>query len=143
MMAPITLWDPLTDIATLRDEVGRVLGRTMGIGAKGHWIPPMDILDTADAVIVKAELPGMKASDITIECDADMLTLKGERKFEEHVDKERYHRVERAYGAFERTFRLPAGTDGTGITASFKDGVLELRVPKTEDVKPRKVEIST
>lgn len=142
-MAPLSLWDPFTDMATLREEVSRVIGRKMGVAASGHWVPPMDVLDTAQAVVVKAELPGLRAEDIDIECDSDMLTLKGERKFEEHVDKERYHRVERAYGSFERSFRLPPGTVGTGITASFKDGVLEVRVPKTEDVKPRKVQISS
>lgn len=143
-MPSVAVWEPFSELGfgSLRDEIDRFFGRGLS-GTTHRWIPPMDVLDMDDAVVIKGELPGMTTADIDIECDADVLTIRGERRFEEEVDKDRQHRIERSYGSFERTFRFPHGVDPAGISAAFKDGVLEIRVPKTEDVKPRKVAITS
>ncbi len=102
----------------------------------------MDIFDAADAIVLKAELPGLSPDDIDIEIDESVLTLKGERRFEETVEEGRYYRVERAYGSFQRSVTLPQGVKADEITATFEHGVLTVRVPKADEVKPRKIAVA-
>lgn len=144
-MPALVRFDPFREITTLREDMNRLFSRTLGDApsAASTWSPAVDIFDAADAIVLKAELPGLDASDIDIEVDENVLTLKGERRFEDHVEEGRYHRVERAYGAFQRTITLPQNVRADAITASVERGVLEVRVPKAEEAKPRRIAVQS
>ena len=105
------------------------------------WNPSCDIYETENEIILKAEIPGMKKEDVKVNLQDNLLTLSGERKFEGETKKENYHRIERRYGVFTRSFMLPPTVDAKKITAEFKDGLLEVKLPKTEEVKPKGMEI--
>jgi HSP20 family protein len=105
------------------------------------WTPTCDIYETEKEVVVKAELPGLKKEDVQVSIDNNLLSIHGERKFEEETKKENYYRVERSYGEFLRTFTLPAFVDATKINAEFKDGILTLNLPKKEEAKPKQIEV--
>ena len=107
-----------------------------------RWRPAVDVHESAGAFHFTAELPGLTKEDIEITLEESNLTLTGERKFEEKEEGESYHRVERSYGSFTRTFTLPGEVDTAKVTAEFKNGVLNISVPKTEQAKPHKVEIA-
>lgn len=145
-MSTMTRWDPFRELTTLRDEMNRLFSRAVPEAGRGGqastWSPAVDVFDTADAIVLKAELPGLKPEEVEVEVDDDVLSIRGERTFREEVEEGRYHRIERAYGAFARTMALPAGVKAGEITASFTDGVLEVRVPKAEQATPRKITIS-
>ena len=142
-MASVVRWDPFRDVMALREEVNRLFGRTLGEGAGAAvWTPAVDVFDTKDSIVLKAELPGMKPEDIDIEIDDNVLTIKGERRFKEQVEEGRYYRLERSYGHFSRSLTLPQGVRGEQVQAQFDQGVLEVRVPKAEEVKPRKVAVT-
>jgi HSP20 family protein len=138
----IIRWDPFREMTNVQDQLDR-LWRGMLEGRRGQesWLPAVDVFDTTDAVILKAELAGMDPNEIEIEVDDNVLTLKGERKFEEKVDDERYYRVERRYGSFQRSIALPQGVRADDIQATYEDGVLTVSVPKAEAEKPRKIAI--
>jgi HSP20 family protein len=143
-MATLVRWDPFREVTSLRDEVNRLFSRTLGDGQGGSvWSPPVDVFDNKDAIVLKAELPGLGPDDIDIEVDDNVLTIKGERKFEEKVEEGRYYRLERAYGSFSRSLTLPQGVKADEISANFEGGVLEVRVPKADEVKPRKITVGT
>jgi len=142
-------WDPFAQIPSLRREMDRLffqypsrIGREEEALAPGVWAPVVDIYETDEKMVIKVELPGLKKEDIDIEVRDNTLTLKGERKFEKETKEENYHRVERAYGSFQRSFTLPSTIKQEGIEAAFKDGILEISLPKAEEAKPKKVEIS-
>ena len=137
----IVRWDPFRDVTSLRDEVNRLFSRTLGDGGAETWTPALDVLDTSEAVVVKAELPGMRPEDIDIEVDDNVLTIRGERRFEEKIEEGRFYRLERAYGHFSRSLGLPQGVRSDEISANFDRGVLEVRVPKTEEARPRKITV--
>lgn len=143
-MPAVVRFDPFRDITTLRDEMNRLFSRTLGEGAAAGsaWTPAVDIFDTAEAIVLKAELPGLTPDDIDIEVDDNVLTIKGERRFEDKVEEGRYYRLERAYGQFSRSVTLPQGVKADEISASFDQGVLEVRVPKADEVKPRKISVA-
>jgi HSP20 family protein len=105
------------------------------------WTPACDIYETDKEIVVKAELPGVKKEFVNVSIENNLLTIQGERKFEEETKKENYHRVERAYGEFLRTFTLPAFVDTAKINAEFKDGILLLTLPKREEAKPKQIEV--
>jgi HSP20 family protein len=107
------------------------------------FTPAFDVSETEDTLMVKAELPGMEEKDIDISLSDGILTIKGEKKQEKESDGGHYHRVERRYGAFSRTMRLPTEVDTEKVNATYKDGVLSVTMPKTEKAKPRKIEIAT
>jgi HSP20 family protein len=109
---------------------------------RGNWAPPVDIYETDEAFVLKAELPGFSKEDVQIELHGNRLTLRGERKHDTEAKEEQYHRLERAYGRFERVFWLPATVDAEKIKASFTNGVLELRLPKSEAAKPKRIAIT-
>ena len=140
----IIRWDPFREMTSLQSQVNR-LADSLWSGRQESWVPAVDVFDTQDAVVIKAELPGMKVDDIQIEVDDNVLTLKGERIFEEKVDDERYYRVERRYGSFKRAFRLPEGVDADKIEAAFDKGVLTIRLPKTAEAQKaeKKIEIKS
>lgn len=144
-MPSVVRFDPFREITTLRDEMNRLFSRSVGDGggtAAASWTPAVDIVDQKDAIVLKAELPGLAVEDIDIEVHDDVLTISGERRFEETVEEGRYYRVERAYGRFSRSVGLPQNVKADAITASFDRGVLEVRVPKADEVLPRKIAVS-
>ena len=106
------------------------------------WAPPVDIYENGDNLVLKAELPGINPDDVEIRVEDNTLYLKGERKFEKEVKEQSYHRVERSYGAFTRTFSLPNSVDADKVTANYKDGVLTLTMPKKEEAKPKTIKIN-
>ena len=141
-------WTPGRDLMPMREEIERWLHRVLRPGdgddetwMRGAWAPPVDLYETDEAFVLKAELPGFATEDLQIEFHDHRLTLRGERQRETEAKEEQYHRRERAYGRFERTFWLPASVDAEKIHASLKDGVLELRLPKSEAAKPKRIAI--
>jgi HSP20 family protein len=106
-----------------------------------NWVPACDIYETEKEIVLKAELPGLKKEDVFVSIENSVLTIRGERKFEEEVKKENFHRVERSYGEFLRSFTLPAFIDATKILAEFKDGLLMVTLPKREEAKPKQIEV--
>ncbi len=119
-------------------------GESFGLSedaARGTWVPAVDIKETEDAFVVHAELPGLTKEDIQITLENNVLRLAGERRFEKDDEKDNYRRIERVYGSFSRVFTLGGGVDSEGVTASFKDGILTLNVPKKEETKPRKISV--
>ena len=142
-MPAVTRFDPFRDITTLRDEMNRLFNRATGDGVSSGsaWTPAVDIFDTDQAIVLRAELPGLTPDDIDIEIDDNVLSLKGERRFEETVQEGRYYRLERAYGHFQRNVTLPQGVKADEISASFDNGVLSVRVPKADEVRPRKIAV--
>ena len=105
------------------------------------WLPPCDIYETEKEIVLKMELPEMKKEDVRVTMENNVLTLRGERRFETKVERENYHRVERNYGEFLRSFSLPTFIDGTKILAEFKDGVLTVTLPKNPAAIPRQIEV--
>jgi HSP20 family protein len=110
--------------------------------AERAWMPAVDIRETDDSLMLTAELPGMKKDDVHITFENNVLTLSGERKFEKDEKRENYHRIERAYGEFSRSFSVPTNIDPTKVEAKFKDGVLEVKLAKSPEARPRKIEIT-
>jgi HSP20 family protein len=142
-------WNPAQDLMRMREEMNRVFSQFFreGDGEEGTWLtgawaPPVDIHETEEALILKAELPGFSKDDVHVELHNNRLTLRGERQHEAEVKEEQYHRRERAYGSFQRTFQLPTTIDQDKVSASFQNGILELRLPKSEVAKPKRIAIS-
>ena len=142
-------WTPMRNLASFQDEMNRMFnqffqggtGEEAGWGVR-TWAPPVDIYETDDALILKAELPGVSKDDVSIDIHQNTLILRGQRKHEAEVKEENYHRVERAYGTFQRSFMLPTLVDQEHVQATYTDGVLELRLPKSEAAKPKRIAIS-
>ena len=145
---PIIRWAPLNSITESRERLSRLLNENLGYGYAeegmhtGSWIPPVDIYETDQSVILKAELPGVNAQDVEVRVHDGTLYLKGERKYEHEVKEENFRHVERSYGSFTRTFSLPASVDADKVKADFKDGVLTLTMPKREEAKPKAIQIN-
>jgi len=142
-------WNPNRDMMSVRDEMSRVLNEVFARGASdesawvsGAWTPPVDIYETDEALVMKAELPGFSKDDISIELKENTLVIKGERKHEDEVKEGNYHRMERSYGAFQRAFMLPMTVDQEKVKASYKDGILELRLPKVQAAQPKRIAVS-
>lgn len=139
-------WEPAREVASLQGEMNRLFNtffETPGSTGPGrHWVPPMDLVEEPEHFVLRADLPGLDEKDVTIEVEGDVLTLSGERKVEHQEEGEGYYRLERSTGTFRRTLHLPQGVDAEGIEASFDRGVLELRIPKPEEHKPRRIEIA-
>jgi HSP20 family protein len=136
----IIRFDPFADLlTTLRHAQG---GAELSRGTSGRWVPAVDIFENGkQELVLKAELPDMKREDIQVVFENNTLTLKGERKFESDVKQEQFHRVERAYGAFSRSFSLPSTVDASKIAAEYKNGVLTITLPFREESKPRTINV--
>jgi HSP20 family protein len=140
-------WEPVRELTSLESEMNRLFNTffdtpTPGNGGAGRrWIPAMDLVETDEHFVLKADLPGLAEDDVNIEVEDNVLTVSGERKAEHEDKREGYVRVERSYGAFRRSLTLPEGIDPEAVTANFDKGVLEVRIPKPEERKPRKVAI--
>ena len=147
-MMAITRWRPFRDLLSIQDEMNRVVddffGRPMTRleWTEGVWSPSVDVSETKDNVVIKAEMPGMNKDDVNISIQDNVLTLKGEKKQEKEERDANYHRIERSYGSFCRSFTLPTSVKTDKIKASYKDGVLNITLPKTEEVKPKEIPIS-
>ncbi len=143
----VVKWDPFRDLISIQDRMNRLFEQTLSRSrgeeavSAATWTPAVDIYETPDTIVMKAELPGVSREDIQIHINDNTLTLKGERRFAKDVQEESYLRIERAYGSFHRSFTLPAGVHQEKIRALFKDGVLELTLPKAEDSKPKRISI--
>jgi HSP20 family protein len=142
-------WTPVRNLLSLQEEMNRMFNEFFrgGNGGEqgwvaGAWTPPVDICETDDALVLKAELPGVSKDDVNIEIHDNTLILRGERKHEAEVKGEHYHRVERAYGTFQRSFVLPTMVDQEKVQATYKDGVLELHLPRLETAKPLRIAIA-
>lgn len=146
-MTTIVRWDPYREVGTLQDRMNRLFDEVWGRGRRedesvtGNWMPSVDVKETREALQIFAELAGVDPKDVEITVDSGVLTLKGSRNFEKAVEGESYHRVERAYGSFERSFTLPTNIDAEKIQASYKHGVLQLALPKREEAKPKSIAI--
>ena len=141
---PIVRWDPFTDLVQLRDEIGRWFEGSEKSKEKTSsvWAPEVDIKETDKDISIKADLPGMKMEDIDVSVDENQLIIKGERKHEKKEEEKDYIRVERSYGSFYRSFNIGVPVKEDKIRASYKDGVLEIVVPKAEAKKPKKIAVS-
>jgi HSP20 family protein len=140
-------WRPFREVSRLRNEMDRLWDDYFGPGRRAlrpmeeAWLPAVDVSETGDKITVKAEIPGMEAKDIEISMVGDTLTLKGEKKAEREEKEENYHMVERSYGSFSRTMKLPATVEADKVEATYKNGVLTIVLPKKEEVKPKAIEI--
>ncbi len=141
-------WDPFRDLLTLQERMNKLFeeslfhsGREKEDLTTGRWSPSVDVMESEHEIVIKAELPGIELKDVEVLMKDNILTLRGERKFEKEEEKEDYHRIERAYGAFQRVFTLPASVEQDKVKAKMKDGILEIRLPKAKKELPKKVEI--
>jgi HSP20 family protein len=143
----ITRYDPFRDLKTLQDEVNRLFSTNFSRSygeegfARGAWTPNVDIFENKDEIVLEAELPGMNREDFELTIENNVLTLRGERRFEKKDEADNYHRVERAYGAFSRSFTLPQTVSPENANAEYKNGVLRVTLHKREEVKARRIEI--
>lgn len=137
--------DPIREFAQLQDRLNRVFaggGNDEGLMTTGTWVPPVDIYQNGDhEVVMKAELPDMTREDIDITVDKATLTIKGEKKLSSEVKEDQFHRIERRYGTFSRSFTLPASVDATKVSADYRNGVLTVRLPLREEAKPRQIKV--
>jgi len=146
---PLARWSPWKDLEEMEKRLSTVFGRVPATGNSekkeaitvAEWSPLVDITEDDKEYVVKAEIPEMKKEDIKINVHDDVLTITGERKYEKEEKGKKYHRVERAYGSFMRSFTLPEDADGTKVNAEYKDGVLKVRLPKSEKAKPKSIEV--
>jgi HSP20 family protein len=136
-------WDPVRELASMEiDRLHDMFTNFYGEGLSRSWVPPVDIYETEQhEVVIKAELPDMKREDISVTFENNVLTLKGERKIEREIARDRFQRMERFQGSFSRSFTLPATIDAANIGASYKDGVLTVRLPQREEAKPKQIPV--
>lgn len=140
--------DPFNELRSLQTDFGRIFNSAFpGIFSDealttGKWSPSVDILEAENEIVLEADLPGLKPGDFDLSVENRVLTLKGERKFEKKSDAENFHRVERAYGSFTRTFTLPSSVNVDQVSAEFKNGVLRVVLPKKEEVKARQIQVN-
>jgi HSP20 family protein len=143
----IVRWEPFRELSSLQTEMNRLFNAAFdqpgGNGGARRWTPAMDLVETDEHFVLRADLPGLTESDVNIELEDNVLTVSGERKAEHESKGEGFYRVERAFGSFSRSLTLPKGIDPEAVEASFENGVLEVRVPKPEERKPRKITIGT
>lgn len=139
-------WDPFRDLLDLEKEFNRFLESSFEllperVSKEGTWLPSLDISEDKENIVIKVDLPGVKQNDIDISIHGNILTIKGERKREEESKDRNYHRIERFFGSFVRSLSLPQYVDTNKVKASYKDGVLEITIPKTEEAKPKQIKV--
>ena len=144
----IMRWKPRHDVVSIRDEMNRLFDNfftgwpeTRRGLLESEWAPSVDVAETDDEITVTAELPGVKQDEVDIAITDDVLTLKGEKKGGKEVKEKNYHRIERSYGSFQRSISLPSGVQADKAKAAYKDGILTITVPKTEEAKPKQIKI--
>ena len=137
-------WDPLQELVAMNNRLNRTIHDPFTPRTEdsfGAWVPPVDIFERQDHLVIRVEVPGVQKEDMDVRIENGVLTLHGERKAEKEIKDENAHLMERVYGRFTRSFSLPTTVDAAKVTATYKDGVLEVTVPKAETAKPKKVEI--
>lgn len=137
-------WDPFRELERLQSEINRAFETTTQQSppsAPRTWSPSVDVLETQEAVTLHLELPGMKQEEIDIELSGEILTVRGERKLNHEEKRDHYVRIERSYGRFQRTFTLSTPIQSDKVTAAYRDGILEITLPKSEETKPRKIAV--
>ncbi len=141
-------WDPFREMSALQERMNRLMSdyRTRApLGeeemAQGSWIPPVDIYETKDSIVLNIELPGVTKEDMNLEVKDNTLTIRGEKKLEKDVKEDSFHRMERTYGSFMRAFTLPSTVQQDKVKAKFKDGILEIQIPKAEEAKPKQIKV--
>ena len=143
----VARWDPFGDLFSIQNEMnqlfGRVFGQQPGLGEAGQraWAPVLDISERKDAYLVTVEVPGVKPEDLDITLEGGVLTVRGERRFQQQSTEQQWHRVERRYGAFRRSITLPSQVQEDKVEASFEDGLLQIVVPKAEAAMPKRIEV--
>jgi HSP20 family protein len=149
MMNTLTRWEPFREMEDLQNRLSTLFGRTpmrQGNGKESitlpEWTPLADITEDDREYVIKAELPELRREDVKVTVENGVLTISGERKFEREEKKKKYHRVERGYGSFVRTFALPEDADAEKVKAQFKQGILEVHLPKNEKAKPKQIEVN-
>jgi HSP20 family protein len=143
-------WEPVAELNTIQNEMNRLFNTFFdpsaptgrGNGTTRRWLPPMDLVETPDHYVLRADLPGLSDGDVNVQLEDNVLTLSGERKADHEHQQEGYYRLERAFGAFSRSLTLPDGVDPEGVQAHFDRGVLEIRIPKPEQKRPKTVQIT-
>jgi HSP20 family protein len=145
-MVDLVSWNPYRDFQNIAERFNRAFSGTPARRDEemslGTWLPPVDIAEDKDRIVLTAELPGFKEDQIEIQMEGGVLTLRGERKFEDEKEGRSFHRVERSYGQFVRSFTLPNNVDREKIEATFHNGLLEIALPKREEAKPRQIPIT-
>lgn len=143
----IARWNPYQELEEMSEKFRHLLGKRTG-RSNGEetitavdWIPSVDVSETEKEYLIKAELPEVKREDVKVSAEEGVLTIQGERKQEKEEKGKKFHRIERSYGAFERSFTLPDGVDESKVTADFKEGILNVHLPKTEKAKPKSIEV--
>jgi HSP20 family protein len=147
-MNSLTRWDPFREMDDLQKRLTSIFGLPPTRAANGkedmtvtQWLPPVDITEDEKAYLIKAELPEVRKEDVKVTVENGVLTISGERKFEKEEKDKRYHRIERAYGSFSRSFQVPDDADDSKVGAEFKDGVLAVRLGKSEKARPKSIEV--
>ncbi|MDD5471727.1 MAG: Hsp20/alpha crystallin family protein [Sideroxydans sp.] len=142
-------WDPFKELEDVSNRLNRLFGRSSSTEESGQnmlavadWSPSVDISETDDAYLIKGEIPGVKKEDVKVSVQDGMLTIQGERKMEKEEKNKKFHRVECSYGNFVRSFRMPDDADENKVKAEFKDGMLNVTLPKTEKAKSRSINVS-
>lgn len=146
-MRTMNRWEqPFRGATTLQEQINRVFGDMVGQSAEESnltpWAPAVDIYETANELVVKADLPDVNPQDLDIRVENNILTIRGERKFEKKVNEDNYLRIERAYGAFSRSFSLANSVKSEAIKADYQNGVLTLSIPKREEAKPKQIKVN-
>jgi len=147
-MNALTKWNPFRELEEIQNRLSSLFGRTPLRGGPGEeaitvseWTPLVDITEDDKEYLIKAELPEVKKEDVKVTVENGTLTITGERKFEKEEKGKKYHRIERAYGSFMRSFTLPEGAAGDKVSADFKDGVLKVHLPKSAEAKPKSIDV--
>ena len=148
-MSSMIRWEPFRELSTFHDRMERLFNEVTGHFARpnesdltaGLWNPPVDVYETNDSIVMKADLPDVKQNEVDISVDGNTLTIKGERKREKEINEKSYYRSERIYGSFVRSFTLPGTVDPEKIEATFTNGVLKLTLPKREETKPKQIKV--
>jgi HSP20 family protein len=149
IMTTLIRYDPFKEMDDMQSRLARIFGLTPARTEDGgkelmtvtEWSPSVDIIEDEKEWLVKTDLPEVKKEDVKVTVENGVLTITGERKFEKEEKDKKYHRIERSYGTFMRSFTLPDGADGSKVNADFKDGVLKVHLPKSEKAKPKSVEV--
>ena len=148
MMSQLTVWNPFRELDEVQNRLSSFFGGTFPRFGNGNgglkmadWSPQVDISEDEKEYLVKTDLPEMKKNEINVNVENGVLSISGERKSEKEEKNKKFHRIERSYGSFERTFTMPEDADGTKISAEFKDGVLNVRLPKNPATKPKAIEV--
>ena len=147
-MSTLIRWEPTRGLSTLRGQMDRLFSEAFGKNwgteeglATGVWAPPVDVFETPESIVLKADLPDVKKDDVDISIENGTLTLKGERKMEKETKEKNFYRMERSYGTFTRSFTLPPTVDSEKVGAAFENGVLTLTLPKREESKPKQIKV--